>query len=393
MSIWLYTLTKKEETAGTFILKDGSEIDAITNNFIKIIRNNVIKQEAWWGISQKYSDIEVDDKVYIYGSGYGLVGYAIVLSKNDDNKRIHIKFDVEKSQRIINAEIPYESFDKYLIKKPARLRSVIKVDKSIETFIQKTLNVNIDEKNLSPNLEVFTVNTDLPQILKNVGTSQYTDGVRIEKEFHSLLNPVESPYYVKRGKARKIKVLFNNKIFEAEYRYENQSRKDVELQSIRFRKDLKEEFKKVFPAPKGQFTIQVGIDLNYFIFNHLAETDSVDDEDEAKEYPEGKKAYRIHRVIERNQKVIKEAKEQFAREHDGRLFCEACTFDFTQVYGDRGKDFIEGHHKKLVSEMKEGEKTRIEDIVMLCSNCHKMIHRKPLLSVKELAELIKRNKR
>lgn len=109
--------------------------------------------------------------------------------------------------------------------------------------------------------------------------------------------------------------------------------------------------------------------------------------DEGKEYPEGKIAYVLHKKRERNPKLIKEAKSLFVSKHS-RLYCEACKFDFQQVYGDRGIDFIEGHHKKLISEMKEGEKTKIEDIAMLCSNCHRMIHRKPPISVEELSEIV-----
>ncbi|MGG4094330.1 HNH endonuclease [Paenibacillus lautus] len=109
--------------------------------------------------------------------------------------------------------------------------------------------------------------------------------------------------------------------------------------------------------------------------------------DEGKEYPEGKIAFVLHKKRERNPKLIKEAKQFFIRKH-GRLFCEACNFDFKTVYGDRGDDYIEGHHKKLVSDLKEGEMTKIEDIAMLCSNCHRMIHRKPLISVEELAEIV-----
>ncbi|WP_236906927.1 HNH endonuclease [Clostridium sporogenes] len=57
-----------------------------------------------------------------------------------------------------------------------------------------------------------------------------------------------------------------------------------------------------------------------------------------------------------------------------------------------GEDFIEGHHIKPVSELKEGEKTKVEDIVLLCSNCHKMIHRKrPWLSREKLKTLIVKN--
>lgn len=106
-----------------------------------------------------------------------------------------------------------------------------------------------------------------------------------------------------------------------------------------------------------------------------------------KEYPEGKIAYVLHRKRERNPQLIKDAKQLFISKN-GHLFCEACNFDFQKTYGDIGIDFIEGHHKKLVSEMLEGETTKIEDIAMLCCNCHSMIHRKPLISVDELKSLI-----
>lgn len=239
-------------------------------------------------------------------------------------------------------------------------------------------------------LEYFIPSAESPKIIKNVGTSQYTDGVRIEKEYHEILNPSATQYYVARGFARKIKVLFNNKVFDAEYRYENQTNKNIELQSIRFRKELKEEFRKVFPEPNGTFSIEYGTDLNHFVFNHSA-ADFQYFEDDEKEYVEGRIAFKKHRVRERNPALIKKAKEKFIRENDGRLFCEACGFDFHVFYGDRGKDFIEGHHKKLVSELEVGETTKIEDICMLCSNCHRMIHRKPVLSIEELAEKIQQN--
>lgn len=106
------------------------------------------------------------------------------------------------------------------------------------------------------------------------------------------------------------------------------------------------------------------------------------------EYEEGKKLLRLHKVRERDPQLIKDAKKRFKELH-GELFCEVCGINFEKVYGDRGKDFIEGHHKKPVSEMKEGETTKVENIGMLCSNCHSMIHRIPMISIKELKELIK----
>ncbi|ACA55867.1 Hnh endonuclease [Clostridium botulinum A3 str. Loch Maree] len=106
---------------------------------------------------------------------------------------------------------------------------------------------------------------------------------------------------------------------------------------------------------------------------------------------EGRKKLRQHICIERNAKVIKMAKENFKKKY-GVLKCEVCGFNFEKKYGKLGEDFIEGHHIKPVSELKEGEKTKVEDIVLLCSNCHKMIHRKrPWLSKKRLKTLIVQN--
>lgn len=112
---------------------------------------------------------------------------------------------------------------------------------------------------------------------------------------------------------------------------------------------------------------------------------------EGKDYPEGKIAYVLHKKRERNPQLIKDAKQMFISKH-GRLFCEACKFDFHDTYGDRGIAFIEGHHKKLISEMKDEEKTKVEDVALLCSNCHRMIHRKPLINVEELSAIVKQSR-
>lgn len=104
--------------------------------------------------------------------------------------------------------------------------------------------------------------------------------------------------------------------------------------------------------------------------------------------PEGRKFLREHIVRERNPSIIKKAKEAFIIKY-GPLYCEVCGFDFAKTYGKLGENFIEAHHVKAVSEMKDGEQTKIEDIVMLCSNCHSMIHRKkPWLTKEELAKLL-----
>ena len=72
--------------------------------------------------------------------------------------------------------------------------------------------------------------------------------------------------------------------------------------------------------------------------------------------------------------------------------CIACGFNFEEFYGSVGKEFIEVHH--VIPLAKAGER-RIDpatDLVVLCSNCHKMVHHQKgvCLSVHELKEHIKR---
>jgi len=108
-------------------------------------------------------------------------------------------------------------------------------------------------------------------------------------------------------------------------------------------------------------------------------------------FPEGKEVLRKHILRERNQSLIKTAKQNFIKKHNGKIFCEVCGFDFSEMYGELGKDYIEAHHIKPISEMSENEKTDINDIVLLCSNCHSMIHRKrPWINKDELHSLIKK---
>jgi 5-methylcytosine-specific restriction protein A len=66
--------------------------------------------------------------------------------------------------------------------------------------------------------------------------------------------------------------------------------------------------------------------------------------------------------------------------------CTVCGFDFESVYGDIGKDFIEVHHLKPLSETGEEHKVNpIEDLRPVCSNCHSMLHRSnPPLSIEGL---------
>lgn len=68
------------------------------------------------------------------------------------------------------------------------------------------------------------------------------------------------------------------------------------------------------------------------------------------------------------------------------LRCQACGFDFEAAYGDVGRGFIEVHHSVPFAERGRRETNPKCDLTVLCSNCHRMAHRRRgyCLSLKEL---------
>jgi 5-methylcytosine-specific restriction protein A len=82
--------------------------------------------------------------------------------------------------------------------------------------------------------------------------------------------------------------------------------------------------------------------------------------------------YAYHRKIERNRTAARHAKKL----HGTR--CQACDLEFTERYGEIGKGFIEAHHLRPIGTLEEGVAVKYDvaaDFAVLCSNCHRMIHR------------------
>ncbi len=108
-----------------------------------------------------------------------------------------------------------------------------------------------------------------------------------------------------------------------------------------------------------------------------------------RKFEEGRNRLVKHLRIEkvRNPALVKEAKQIF-KIKNGRLFCEACDFEFEKQYGNRGKNYIEAHHNSPLSEIKGRVALTIKDLSMVCSNCHRMLHKPPWISVKELRDIV-----
>ena len=68
---------------------------------------------------------------------------------------------------------------------------------------------------------------------------------------------------------------------------------------------------------------------------------------------------------------------QELRKNQGRLPCSVpgCHFDFKDRYGALGEGFAEVHHVNPLKDADESSATTLDDLIIVCANCHAMIHR------------------
>jgi 5-methylcytosine-specific restriction protein A len=103
------------------------------------------------------------------------------------------------------------------------------------------------------------------------------------------------------------------------------------------------------------------------------------------EADEGRLLTRLHRFRERDRKLV-ERKKAAALARQGSLPCEVCGFDFAATYGTLGERFIEAHHILPLAQA-GATTTRLADLALVCSNCHRMLHRaRPWISLTHLQE-------
>jgi len=98
---------------------------------------------------------------------------------------------------------------------------------------------------------------------------------------------------------------------------------------------------------------------------------------------EGAKKLRIHLVGERDRSIV-EAKKKSAKS----LKCEVCGFLFREVYKGLKVDYCEAHHLVPFQNLEENAEVRLEDLAILCANCHRVAHLKyppyPLQKIREM---------
>ncbi len=226
-----------------------------------------------------------------------------------------------------------------------------------------------------PSLKVFsrrkegTTTSELIDILTEIMQPKGKD---------SEINPIRKDTYF----SQKVRNLRSHSTFErdnlAEYKNEKYY---ITKKGLDFLEDKYEEYEYI---NSGYFDVE---DQKIANLNLLGASNKYFIPEE--EVSEGKLVTTNSKTRKRSQKLRNYAFEYYKSKN--KIKCEVCGFDFESTYGALGKDYIELHHIKPVSVYEEnGEISNLEEarlnLVPLCSNCHKILHRNNI-NVEKLKEV------
>lgn len=98
---------------------------------------------------------------------------------------------------------------------------------------------------------------------------------------------------------------------------------------------------------------------------------------------EGEPRMFFHVRREREPRIVA-AKRGASRNENGELQCEACGFVAQHAYSGFAGDIAEVHHRRPLAEATGPVETTLDDLAILCANCHRAIHQtRPMLTVDE----------
>ena len=102
---------------------------------------------------------------------------------------------------------------------------------------------------------------------------------------------------------------------------------------------------------------------------------------------EGRRRLILHHRIERSRQLV-QRKKASVLQHTGRLACECCGFDFATTYGPAGVGFCECHHVQPLHTLQQETISTLDDLAIVCANCHRMLHNIPDCSLHQLRQIL-----
>jgi len=97
---------------------------------------------------------------------------------------------------------------------------------------------------------------------------------------------------------------------------------------------------------------------------------------------EGRTKLVLHIIRERNRSLVTAKKASV----DSPV-CEVCGFDSMATYGE---DYFEIHHLTPLAALTEDSETTLDDLAIVCANCHRIIHlHSPPVTIAELRKRLR----
>ena len=185
----------------------------------------------------------------------------------------------------------------------------------------------------------------------------------------------------------KIEFLYLRKIYNGKVEIDK-----LERCRIFWNSDLGKEYNKVYNKDISEYPLIRfhKIEKNVYEIEFIDESIIMDEKNEPYEtilpQKEGKKKEYYVTKYERNPVNRKRAIEIHGTK------CIICGFDFEEQYGEAGRNYIEVHHIKPLSEI--NDEVIIDpqkDLVCVCANCHRIIHRRRdrIYSIEEVRQMLK----
>jgi predicted HNH restriction endonuclease len=102
---------------------------------------------------------------------------------------------------------------------------------------------------------------------------------------------------------------------------------------------------------------------------------------------EGRRRLMLHYRIERSRQLVLR-KKAIVLQRTGQLACECCGFDFANTYGPQGGGVCECHHVHPLHTLLQETISTLEDVAIVCANCHRMLHHIPDCTPQTLREIL-----
>jgi len=103
---------------------------------------------------------------------------------------------------------------------------------------------------------------------------------------------------------------------------------------------------------------------------------------------EGGRKLVVHLKVERDPAISREAVRRHVQ--DAGPVCSLCELDFRRKYNlGHGEHCLEAHHKSPLSLRLVPERTNLEDFLVICPSCHRVVHKSRAFDSDSLGRLLR----